>query len=202
MSVPSKNGVLGTQFNMIAAGLAVVLTISSLLGFQTVEVQEGSEAVVIDKPWLFGHEGIREDTIKSGRVTVSASSKVIQINMQPQYAELTAENVRSKDLSSGVGDDRDDTFGAQVNFRYQFTDARAYALRGDPYWFTDRMDFVFRDRVIQEYAGFTRAEINVFSTFSQKINANLINGFNEELRKAGIPVQVLDVRVSPQGLRL
>lgn len=199
MSAQSNNCSFGTEILKILAVLSLVMIVlTAVLGFQTVEVQDGYEVVVIDKPWLFGQEGIREGTFKSGRVTVSASSKVIQINMQPQYAELVAENTRSKDSL----DRAHDTFAAKVNFRYQFTDAKAYAMRGDPYWFTDRMDFVFRDRVIQEYAGFTRAEINDFMSFSPKINANLVTGFNDELRKAGIPVQVLDVRVSSQPLRL
>ena len=201
MFLQSKKCVFGAKIIKVLAGLALVWILFPLIGFQRVEVKAGHEAVVIDKPWLFGDEGVREGSVKSGHVTVSVRSNVIQLNMQPQYAELTAEDVRSKDLPE-ASDSRDDGFAATVKFSYQFADARAYALRGDPYWFTDRMDFVFRDRVIQEYAGFTRAQMNVFPEFSQKINANLVAGFNEDLRKASIPVQVLDVRVSPQHLRL
>lgn len=185
----------GSKFVSVTA---IILFIIWSACFQWVDVPEGSEAVVIDKPWFFGASGVRESTVKGGQVMVLRSSTVLMINMQPHFADISANNVRAQDLPSNLNCDCSDPFSASVKFSYKFSDARAYALRGDPYWFTDRMDFVFRDRVIQEYAGFTRAEINDFPSFSQKMNANLLSGFNDDLRKAGIPVQILDVRVAPQ----
>lgn len=169
-----------------------------LAGLKTVDVAEGWEAVLIDKPLLFGKEGVRPETVKTGSITVWHSTSVISVNMGQQQSSFRTINVRAKDLGRNPRSYRGDNFDVTVDFRNQVTDPIALALDSSKHWFNDNIDSNFRDRVAQEYGAYTRAQINDFPTFSKKMNASLFQAFNEELRKAGIPVKVLDVRVQPQ----
>lgn len=186
---------------VLGAVVAAIIVLSAVVYFacmKTVEVKEGWEVVLIDKPYLFGREGIRSETIKSGTITLWKSTKVVSINMGQILNSFRTDYVRAKDLGRDPRSYRADDFDVSVDFRAQISNPITYALDSSKDWFSGNMDSTFRDRVVQEYAAYTRAQINDFPSFSKKMNASLLQGFNEELRKAGVPVTVLDVRVKPQ----
>lgn len=199
----SKNPCLSAQtaLKVVGAVVGAVILLCAVLYFacmKTVEVEEGWEVVLIDKPYLFGREGVRPETVKAGTVTVWRSTKVVSINMGQLLSNFTTDYVRAKDLGRDPRSYRGDDFDVSVDIRAQITDPITYAQDSSKDWFSGNMDSTFRDRVVQEYAAYTRAQMNDFPTFSKKMNASLRQGFNEELRKAGVPVAVLDVRVRPQ----
>jgi hypothetical protein len=186
---------------VLGAVVAAIIVLSAFVYFacmKTVAVEEGWAVVLIDKPYLFGREGVRPEAIKTGTVTVWKSTKVVSINMGQLQSNFRTDYVRAKDLGREPRSYHGDDFDVSVDIRAQITDPINYAQDSSKDWFVGNMDSTFRDRVVQEYAAYTRAQINDFPSFSKKMNASLLQGFNEELRKAGVPVTVLDVRVKPQ----
>lgn len=182
----------------VVAAIIVLCAVIYFTCMKTVEVEEGWVAVLIDKPYMFGQDGVRPEPIKSGTFTVWKSTSVISIKMGQQLTSFRTVHVRAKDLGRDPRAYRGDTFDVTVDIRHQVTDPIALALDSSEHWFKDNIDSSFRDRVAQEYAAYTRAQMNDFPSFSKKMNASLLQDFNEELSKAGIPMRVLDVRVQPQ----
>jgi hypothetical protein len=68
-----------------------------LMGVGCVAIEAGHEGVLVEQPFFFGHGGVDPIPAKTGRVGVSPTTKVIDVDIRPiQYSEhfdiISAEN--------------------------------------------------------------------------------------------------------------
>jgi regulator of protease activity HflC (stomatin/prohibitin superfamily) len=59
--------------------------------------EPGHELVVIDKPYFFGHEGVRTETVKEGRVLLFNTSTVIPVRKTPSSVSVIVDDFSSAD---------------------------------------------------------------------------------------------------------
>lgn len=82
----------------IEGALRVVLGVGLVLvGTGCVAIEAGHEGVLVEQPFFFGHGGVDPVPAKTGRVVVSPTTKVIDVDVRPvQYSEhfdiISAEN--------------------------------------------------------------------------------------------------------------
>jgi hypothetical protein len=82
----------------IEGALGVVLAVGVvLMGTGCVAIEAGHEGVLVEQPFFFGHGGVDPVPAKTGRVVVSPTTKVIDVDIRPvQYSEhfdiISAEN--------------------------------------------------------------------------------------------------------------
>lgn len=80
------------------AGAAVVIGALTWAFFMHTEVVEpGHELVINDKPYFFGHEGVRPETVKEGRVLLFNTSSAIPVRMTPQSVPVKFDDFSSSD---------------------------------------------------------------------------------------------------------
>lgn len=77
--------------------LTVLLAVFSLTGCHGVAPDAGHEAVIVRKPWFFGHGGVDPDPVKTGRKWVAFSTSSCDINMQPQQFEVAFDDLMTSD---------------------------------------------------------------------------------------------------------
>ena len=77
---------------VIAASLLAVCTACTV-----VTPDAGQQAVLIDKPWLFGHGGVRSQPVLPGLTYTWLSTKKIYVNMSPQQYAGNFTDLMSRD---------------------------------------------------------------------------------------------------------
>lgn len=87
----------------IYAGAAIVGLLSIFLFVMwsmfthSVTVEPGFEVVLVDKPYIFGHEGVRKETLKEGRKLVFDSTSNHEVRMTPQSISVKVDDFSSAD---------------------------------------------------------------------------------------------------------
>lgn len=81
-------GILGTSF--------MVLILFWVFGLHTVIVNPGHELVINDKPYMFGHSGVRDEPIKEGRKWLFVTSTAQDVVMLPQSTSIVVDDFSSK----------------------------------------------------------------------------------------------------------
>ena len=57
----------------------------------------GEEAVLIHKPYIFGHGGVDEDPVETGRTYVWFSTDYVKVSMLPQKFDEKLDDATSND---------------------------------------------------------------------------------------------------------
>lgn len=76
--------------------LALALALA-LSGCHSVTVPPGSEAVIVDNPWFFGHGGVREETQKPGLSWYWFSTTSINVALTPQKYDEPLDHLATAD---------------------------------------------------------------------------------------------------------
>lgn len=75
----------------------VGVVLAAAMGHGCVAIEAGHEGVLVEQPFFFGHGGVDPVPVKTGRVMVALTTKVIDVDIRPiQYSEhfdiISAEN--------------------------------------------------------------------------------------------------------------
>ena len=81
---------------VLTAVTLVVFAIMWLFFMHSEVVEPGHELVVNDKPYLFGHDGVREKPIREGRVWLFFTSSAEPVRMTPQSTTIAIDDFSSK----------------------------------------------------------------------------------------------------------
>ena len=57
----------------------------------------GQEAVLIHKPWIFGHGGVDPTPVKAGRSWVAVTTQAVYVDMVPQQHGIHFDDLMSSD---------------------------------------------------------------------------------------------------------
>src|SRR6185436_13996214 len=92
----------------LIAALAAILLMS---GCSHVAPDAGHEAVLVMKPWIFGHGGIDPEPVRTGLSFAAVTTDAIYVNMQPIQLQLHFDDLMSSD---GVPLDFDAVIRVQI----------------------------------------------------------------------------------------
>jgi regulator of protease activity HflC (stomatin/prohibitin superfamily) len=117
-----------------------VLIVALLVSLRRVAPDAGHEAVLIKKPWIFGHGGVDSSPVVSGATWVAFSTDAVIVSRQPQQFGVHFEDLMSSD---GVPLD----FDAVI--RLQITDTVRLIKDFGPNWYQNNILAEFQNRVRQ-----------------------------------------------------
>jgi len=93
---------IGLIVGGVVAFLAVLGFFLTWLLFMHTEVAEpGQELVIVDKPYFFGHEGVRAETVKEGRVLLFRTSTVVPVRTQ-MMSDVEAATAVDKEVTDAL----------------------------------------------------------------------------------------------------
>ncbi len=165
------------------AGLYFVMLLTAC---SSIAPDPGQEAVLIDKPILFGSEGVRDDVVHTGRRYVWFTTEHVIVNMLPrQYA------VHFDDLMSSDGVPLD--FDAII--RLQVTDSVRLIKEFGPDWYVSNVEKEFANRVRQAVRKHGMNETAINTTAIDDIDNEVSSSMEEYIRSAKIPVKLIQVTV-------
>src|ERR1700759_72404 len=81
----------------LAAAAIAALAVAALAGCGRAAPDAGEEAVLIRKPWVFGHGGVDPTPVKTGLTFTAFTTSAVYINVMPQMVKEHFADLMSKD---------------------------------------------------------------------------------------------------------
>lgn len=172
------------RFENVLSGWVLVSAL--LAGCSDVAPGPGEEAVLIDKPMLFGSEGVRNEPVHTGRKYVWFTTDHVIVNMLPaQYP------VHFDDLMSADGVPLD--FDAVI--RLQVVDAVRLIKEFGPKWYESNVEKEFATRVRQAVRKHGMNETAISTTAIDDIDREVSESMENYIAAARLPVKLIQVTV-------
>jgi regulator of protease activity HflC (stomatin/prohibitin superfamily) len=181
---PSTAAVV-TFVGVAAVAIALLVSFITYVFFtHSVTVSPGSEVVLIDQPYFFGHEGVRSQTIKSGRELIWDSTKTVEVSMVPQVIKVDFDDISSKDNI---------LLDFSTSIQFQVTDAAVITAKYGDNWFNNNIlqpySMIVRQNVKAQEMGHLMSDPNTATVVDQTVTDQV----RAVVAAAKIPVRILDV---------
>lgn len=186
-----------TAWSLLIGTVLSITLVTGCILLQSATPGPGTEAVVVRKPWFFGHGGVDPTPVKTGRSWFAISSDIWYVNMMPWQYPVHFEDLMSRE---GVPLDFDAVIRLQVvdSVRLVETfgvyDTTAGKLTG-PAWYVNNVHKQFETAVRQAVRKHGMNETAISTTAVDDIDAEVSQAMREYLKQRAIPVALLDVTV-------
>lgn len=168
-------------------GHALVLVLLSMTaGCTVVSPDAGQQAVLIDKPWLFGHGGVQDQPVLPGLTYTWFSTQKIYVNMFPQQYDGNFSDLMSSD---GVPLD----FHAVI--RLQVTNPVALVRDFGQDWYKNNVEQEFFNRVRSAVKKHGMNETAIQTTAIDEIDTEVTHAMSEYIRINKLPIRLVKITV-------
>lgn len=168
--------------------LPVFLVVSLLVGLtgcNVVSVDPGTESVLVDKPYVFGHGGVRPEPVKEGRIITWASTADINLVITPQTVHVTFDDFSSKDNI---------LLDFDTALQYRITDSvKLIEKYGATNWFKNNVQSQYASIVREAVKGQTMSDMMSNPTTASTVDKEVTNAIRALVKERGLPVEILDV---------
>lgn len=172
--------------------LTILLIATFLTGCGYVTVPAGQEAVLTQKPWLFGHGGVDPTPVKPGREVVAASTDETMVVMTPITFDEEFNDIMPKD---------NNPVDYHAAVRLQITDSVKMVSKFGPEWYKNNLQRPFQTMNRQVVRQYSMPELALQQEVVQDVEKQLTDNLIVHVKEIDLPVKVFPVtigRVSPQ----
>ncbi|WP_425478733.1 SPFH domain-containing protein [Dyella terrae] len=166
----------------VALAAAVCL---GLTGCHFISVDPGTETVLVDKPFIFGHGGVQPTAVTPGRVMAWASTTGISIVMTPQTVHVAFDDFSSKDNI---------LLDFDTAIQYRVTDSvKLVQNYGAENWFKNNVQSQYASIVREAVKGQTMGDMMSNPATATTVDKEVSDAIRALIKERGLPVEVLDV---------
>ncbi len=169
--------------NRLAFGVSVLLLCS---GCTVVAPDAGQAAVLIDKPWIFGHGGVRSEPVQTGLTYTWFSTQKIYVNLFPQQYDGNFTDLMSSD---GVPLD----FHAVI--RLQVVDPVMLVGEFGQDWYRNNVEQEFFNRVRSAVKKHGMNETAIQTTAIEEIDAEVTQALEQYIEQNHLPIRLMKMTV-------
>ncbi len=162
----------------------LLLGILFLAACHRVAPDAGHEAVLVKKPWFFGHGGVSQEPIASGATWVAISTDAQYVSKQPQQFGVHFDDLMSAD---GVPLD----FDAVI--RLQVTESVRLIRDFGPDWYNQNIIAEFKNRVRQAVRKHGMNETAISTKAIDEIDAEVSRAMDTYLKSINFPARLIQV---------
>lgn len=157
----------------------------------------GEQAVLVRKPWFFGHGGVDPTPVTTGTQIIAWSTDEVRVPVTPIAFSIGFDNMMPKD---GIPLDFHTTVRMQVIDAPTLVrdwNGAAVNEEGEPSnaWFWANISPVFSNMVRQEVKNFTMQQLAFEGAAVDQIDQRVTGQLNAFIRKNKMPVRLLSVTV-------
>lgn len=146
----------------------------------------GHEVVLIEKPIIFGHGGVADEPVKTGRTFTAITTQGVDVNMQPQKYEADIKDAMTSD-------------GVPLAFHsvavLQVTDSVKLIKTFGPNWFQNNLEQPFLTSVRQAVRKHGMNETAISTTAIDAIDEEIRAGLAKFIADKSLPVQLVTLTV-------
>lgn len=118
----------------------ILVFVAFIAGCSSYSPDAGHEIVLIEKPILFGHGGVDQDPVKTGRTFAALTTDGVDVYMQPQKLDVELPDTMTSD-------------GVPITFHaimiIQVTDSVSLIRNFGKGWYTNNLEEQFKTMVRQ-----------------------------------------------------
>jgi len=163
------------------------ITFSGCLTPSTVDA--GEEAVLVDKPYFFGHGGVQKTPVTTGQTWTWFSTQVIRLNVKPYNIDIKFDDLITAD---------NNPVDFHVHLLVQHIAGKTPILVekfGGKHWYENNVKEPFRAFVRHYTKQHTMFEMTTDASVTDKMEVYLMDQVKSLLKTKNIPVDVLKVTV-------
>jgi hypothetical protein len=155
----------------------------------------GYEAVIVRKPWIWGHGGIDSAPIKTGRSYFAISTEGVFVDMRPQRVDMEFDDLMT---SSGVPIDFHAVFSYWVTDSVKLVSkfGADYVQTGQarvPGWFVRNLDQPFRTAVRDAVKKRDMNEMAITASAAEEVDKEVTGHLEKLIADSGVPVHLDDL---------
>lgn len=166
--------------------MVVILAAMSTGGCTKASPDAGHEAVLVRKPWIFGHGGVDKTPVSTGLAWIALSTSAMDVNMQPEQIHVKFDDLMSRD---GVPLD----FDAVI--RVKVSDSVTLIERFGPQWIENNLLAEFSNRVRQAVRKHGLNETAISTTAIEAIDTEVTQAMTAYIKESGLPIHLIAVTV-------
>jgi len=168
---------------LVKFALMLVMLLPAV-GCGSVSPDPGYEAVLVSKPWFFGHGGVDPTPIKTGLSYVALSTSGVYVNMQPSLFHVQFQDLMSRD---GVPLDFDASARIQINDSVKLVDK--YGAEG---WFERNLEQPIRAMVRDAVKKHGLNEMAIDASAADSVDDEVTKAIDALIARDTFPVKLLD----------
>lgn len=175
------------------------LTAISFTGcFTPSTVDAGEEAVLITKPWFFGHGGVEKEPIKTGLTWTAFSTQVERVNVKPfsiteQFDDLITIDNNPVDFSINITFKHMEGKTPELVEKFGLPNVVSGAVSGG--WYGNKVREPFRNSVREFTKGKTMFEMTTSPTTITDMEKRVSEELRTFLKTEGIPTELVVVTI-------
>lgn len=161
-------------------------------GCTLVQVEPGKEAVLIQKPLIFGHGGVVKQPVLPGSTITALTTSAYQVDMIPLIFEEVFDDIMPKD---------NNPVDYHASVRLQITNSVQIIEKFGEKWYDNNIKRAFQTMNRNQVRNYSMPELALQQVVVSKIENELENELQEYIKNNKIPVRVINVslgKISPQ----
>jgi regulator of protease activity HflC (stomatin/prohibitin superfamily) len=170
----------------IAAIASMILLSIALTGCSSVTPDAGHQAVLVEKPIIFGSGGVDPTPVQAGRTFIAWTTQDIDVNMMPQKYETEMPDTMTSD-------------GVPVTFHaiaiLQVTDSVTLIKNFGEDWYKNNLEEQFKTMVRQAVRKHGMNETAISTAALDEIDGEIKLELEKYLKAKSLPVQLVTMTV-------
>ena len=168
----------------VAAIIGVVALVTTASCLHTETVEPGFHGVIVDKPYFFGHEGVRAEVLQDGRIMLFRTSSLIPVMMTPQTVPVKFDDLSSADNI---------LLDFEAGIQYQYTDAVALMRKFGKGWFQANIEQPFRQIVRDAVKKKTMTQMMSDVTAAADVDKEITDALQKLVIELKLPVRIAGI---------
>jgi len=167
--------------------LATVLCLTlSSVGCTIAQPEPGDVAVYQDRPYLFGHEGIRAEVLTEGRDVTWPSTTIIYVTTAPQTLHVAFQDLSSMDNI---------LLDFDTSVQLRIVDAADTLKRFGPLWWENNVVSPYNSIVRKAVKSEKMAQMMSDPVAAEKVDQEVTEQLRALIKASGIRVEVMAVNL-------
>jgi hypothetical protein len=168
------------------AALAIIGFVFTWIFFMHTEVVEpGQHGVIVDKPYFFGHSGVRDEVLKDGRILLFRTSSLTAVRMTPQGVQVQFDDLSSADNI---------LLDFESTIQYQFTDAVSLVKNfGTQDWFAANVERQYMSIVREAVKKKTMTQMMSDVAAANDVDSEVTLALQKLVIESKLPLKIIGV---------
>lgn len=168
--------------------VGLVMSLFSMTSCDSVSVNGDQEAVLVMKPWFFGHGGVDKTAISSGREWVAWTTDNVKFTITPTTYTETFDDMMTDDNTPV-------DFAAYLKLQIRKGETPVLLEKFGEKWYENSVAPTFRTMVRDKASMFKMFSLTSDREVLADIQKEVKNKITEYCNKIGLPVSVMEVTI-------
>lgn len=151
---------------------------------ETITVEPGQERVIVDKPYFFGNEGVRQEPLRDGRMLVFKTTGSYPVTMTPQSVHVAFDDLSSADNI---------LLDFESTIQYQFTDSVDLIKNFGEGWFRNNVERQYMSIVRDVVKTKTMSEMMSNPQAASEVDKLITDELKKLVLENKIPLKIIGV---------